>query len=131
MNQKRFFSPAEWEILQYITEHHPITVREVTEHFATTHKWARTTILTMIERLRSKGYLTRDESGSIHRYLPSHPKKELMQSLVRDFIEKALGGSLSPFMAYLGDEANLSSEELDQLKQIVRDLETAEEDKNE
>ena len=124
MNQKRLFSPAEWEILQYISEHHPVTAREVADHFATTREWARTTVLTMIERLRNKGYLTRDESGSIHRYAPSGPRNDLMQNLVRDFVEKALGGSVSPFVAYLGKKQNLSAEEIESLRQIVRELDS-------
>lgn len=127
MNQKRFFSPAEWEILQFITGHHPITAREVAEHFAVTHRWARTTVITMIERLREKGYLVRDESGNIHRYAPAEPKNDLMQGLVRDFVQKALGGSVSPFVAYLGKEANLSAEEIEALKQLVRELDAQEE----
>ena len=122
MNQKRFFSPGEGEILQYISEHHPVTAREVADHFATTHQWARTTVLTMIERLRDKSYLTRDESAPVHRYSPSAPRNDLMQNLVRDFVDKALGGSVSPFVAYLGKKANLSPEEADALRQIVRDL---------
>ena len=24
MSKRRFFSPAEWEVLQYVVEHHPI-----------------------------------------------------------------------------------------------------------
>ena len=122
MNRKRFFSPAEWEILQYVTEHAPITAREVADHFAETHEWARTTVLTMLDRLRSKGYLNRDDTGSVHLYAPSEPRNDLMTSVVRDFVDKALGGSLSPFMAYLGKEARVTPEELEELKRIVKSL---------
>jgi BlaI family penicillinase repressor len=136
MNQKRFFSPAEWEILQYVTTRHPVTAREVADHFATTHNWARTTVLTMLERLRDKDYLARDESGAVYRYAPVAPKNDVLQSLVRDFVQKALGGSVSPFVAYLSKEADLSEAEKEALKQIVRDLdaddkpETDEQEKN-
>lgn len=122
MNRKRFFSPAEWEILQFITEHHPVTAREVADHFAETRQWARTTVLTMLDRLRAKGYVTRDDSGPVHLFSPSAPTRDLLSSVVRDFVNKALGGSLSPFMAYLGSEARLSPEELEELKRIVQTL---------
>src|SRR5436190_19552188 len=98
MVRKRFFSPSEWEVLQFITERHPITAREVADHFAETKEWARTTVLTMLERLRNKGYIVRDESGSVHLYSPSAPTADLMTSVVRDFVQVALGGSVSPFM---------------------------------
>ena len=35
---------AEWEILRYIVEHHPITVRDVADYAAETQGLARTTI---------------------------------------------------------------------------------------
>ena len=131
MNRKRFFSPAEWEVLQFVTERHPITAREVAEHFAQTRQWARTTVLTLLERLRVKGYLERDESGVVHQFAPSAPRPELMSSVVRDFVQKALGGSVSPFMAYLAQEATLSSAELDELKRIVQELDERKEDAHE
>jgi predicted transcriptional regulator len=122
MNRKRYFSPAEWEVLQYIAAHHPVTAREAADHFAATRDWARTTVITMLDRLRDKGYLVRDESGAVHRYAPREPQNDMMRSLVRDFVQKALGGSVTPFVAYLGQEADLSPQEAEALRQIVREL---------
>jgi predicted transcriptional regulator len=128
MRKPRYFSPAEWEMLQYIMEHDPITVREVAVRFASTHGYARTTVLTMMERLRGKGYLTRRKEGGVNRYSPSEPRPDLLQGLVRDFVQKALGGSVSPFVAYLGKEARLKPEELNELKQLVQDWEARQEE---
>jgi BlaI family transcriptional regulator, penicillinase repressor len=128
MRKPRYFSPAEWELLQSIVERHPITVREVTAQFAPTHGYARTTVLTMMERLREKGYLIRRKVGGVNRYSPSEPKTELLQGLVRDFVQKALGGSVSPFVAYLGKEARLNREELRELKQLVQAWEAQQEE---
>ena len=128
MRKPRYFSPAEWELLQYILEHHPITVREVAAQFAQTHGHARTTVLTMMERLREKGYLTRRKVNGVNRYSPSESKPDLLQGLVRDFVQKALGGSVSPFVAYLGKEARLSPSELGELKQLVQEWEAQEQE---
>ena len=127
MRQKRFVSPAEWEILQFITARHPITAREVAEHFASSHEWARNTVITMIERLRDKGYLVRDESANVHKYAPAAANNDMMQGLVRDFVHSALGGSVSPFVAYLSKEGTLSPDEVATLKQLVRELDAPEE----
>ncbi len=58
----------ELEVLQYIADHHPISVREVAAHFAETSGQARTTLLTVMERLRAKGYLKRRKAAgaSLH-----------------------------------------------------------------
>ena len=65
-----------------------------------------------MERLREKGYLARTKEGPVHRYAPSEPASDLLRGLVRDFVQKALGGSVSPFVAYLAEDADLSPAEL-------------------
>src|SRR5438876_3247902 len=91
---------AELEILNYINDRHPVTVREVAEHFAVTKGHARTTILNVMERLRHKRFLTRRKIDGFYQYSPRLPKAALLQRLVRDFVERALEGSLAPFVAY-------------------------------
>ncbi len=115
-------APAELEILRYILDHHPLTVREVADHIADTKGHTRTTVLNVMERLRRKGYLTRAQAGGLYRYAPSAPKLQMQQDLVRNFVAQALGGSLEPFMAYLTQEADVSDAELADLKQFVDGL---------
>ena len=114
---------AELEILHYVHDHHPVTVRDVAEHVSKTKGHGRTTVLNVIARLSSKGYLTRKRVEGVYRYSPRVPKAQLLRSLVSDFVDKALGGSLSPFVAYLAEDARVSEKELEELKRIVRELE--------
>ena len=126
MRRPKNIGRAELEILQYVQEHPPVTVREVADHFAQTKGHVRTTILNVMERLRKKGHLSRKKMNGVFHYQPRLPKAELLGSLVREFIERTLGGSVSPFLAYLVREAKLTEEELHELKQLVRDLEQEE-----
>ena len=114
---------AELRVLEYVSEHRPVSVGEVARHFARTAGTARTTVLTVMERLRKKGYLTRKKDQGVWRYSTKLGTAELRKSLVRDFVERTLGDSLSPFMAYLAQDAELTEQELAQLKQTVRSLE--------
>ncbi|MCW3094982.1 MAG: transcriptional regulator [Chthonomonadaceae bacterium] len=116
-------SKAELKLLSYINDHHPITVREVADHFAESDAYARTTVQTLMERLRSKGHLVREQIDGLQRYAPAVPKESMQQSLVRDFVSRALGGSVSPFVAFLTREARVSDAELDDLKRLVAELE--------
>ena len=113
---------AELEILHFVQDHRPVSVRDVADHFAETRGHVRTTILNVMERLRKKGFLTRKKTGGIYQYEPRVGKAELLRSLVSDFVEKTLGGSLSPFVAYLSRDARLSDKELSELKQVVSGL---------
>jgi predicted transcriptional regulator len=122
MGKPQQIGRSELEVLRYIQDHQPVTVREVADYFAQAKGHVRTTILNVMERLRKKGYLTRRRTAGVFQYAPSVPKTELQQDLVRDFVTRALGGSVSPFMAYLAQEAKISDDELRELKKLVRDL---------
>ena len=114
---------TELEVLRYLSEHPATSVGEVADHFARTTGQARTTILTIMERLRKKGYLKRKQVGGVYQYSPKVPQQDLLRRLIKTFVDTTLGGSVSPFVAYLSDEGEVSDEEIAQLKQLVRDLE--------
>jgi predicted transcriptional regulator len=114
---------AELEILRHITDHAPISVGVVAEHFMEKRGLVRTTVLNVMERLRKKGYLSRREVGGVYQYSPRQPKGDLLKGLVRDFVENSLGGSISPFMAYLAEGPQLQKDEVAELRRIVRELE--------
>ena len=112
----------ELEVLRFVAEHAPASVREVAQQFGEPRGLARTTILTVMERLRRKGYLTRTRQGSVNRYTPRVAQAEVLQGLVREFVEKTLAGSLSPFVAYLAEAKGLTEPELAELRRLVEEL---------
>jgi predicted transcriptional regulator len=116
----------ELDVLQYIADHHPITVREVATRFAETSGQARTTLLTVMERLRAKGYLTRRKRNGVHRYWPTVSKTELLHQIVGNFVEDVLGGSISPFVAYLTRSSLLSDDEVRRLEGVLKRIESRE-----
>ncbi len=113
---------AEMDVLRYVTDHHPVTVRQVADHVSETKGHVRTTVLNVMERLRQKGYLVRRRTNGVFQYSPRLAREELLRSLVRDFVVRALGGSLSPFVAYLAQEAKLTPEEVSELRALVQNL---------
>lgn len=125
MNKTPTLGDQELALLRYVTDRAPITVREVAERFGEPHGLARTTVLTMMERLRKKNFLTRCKDGGAFQYQPVVAKTELMQGLVSDFVEKTLGGSLSPFVAYLSQAGGLTEREQADLRRLVDGLDSA------
>lgn len=107
------------EVLRFITEHAPVTSREVVEAFQERSGLARTTVLTVIDRLCAKGYLTRRRRSNVYHYSPRVSKTELLNGLARDFVDRILGGSVSPLLAYLASTRRMSDQELDELDRLV------------
>lgn len=114
----------ELEVLRFVAENAPISVGQVAGRFGAPRELARTTILTVMERLRKKGYLTRSNGERPFRYSPRTAQADVLRGLVREFVEKTLGGSLTPFTAYLAEAKGLSSKELGELRQLVEALES-------
>jgi predicted transcriptional regulator len=109
-------------ILSWIAAHAPATVGEVATEFENSQGLARTTLLTVMERLRAKGFLTREKIEGVYRYAPSEPHSDQLRDLVGRFVERSLGGSLEPFVAYLSKDAKLTEVQKEQLRQLVQSL---------
>ncbi|MGN2243378.1 BlaI/MecI/CopY family transcriptional regulator [Frateuria sp. GZRR33] len=114
----------ELALLHYLAEHAPASVGEVAAGFGETRGLARSTVLTMMERLRGKGYLKRRQAGGVYRYSPATAPGEAMRHAVGSFVEKTLSGSVSPFVAYLSERADVSDTELAELEALVAQLQS-------
>jgi predicted transcriptional regulator len=119
---------SELECLQFVTEEGPISVGDVVRGFGEPRGLARTTISTMMERLRKKGHLERKKKGSVYLYAATVTKGQLMRDLIRDFVDTTWGGELTPFFAYLSEESKCTESELDELRTLVAQLESGEKD---
>jgi predicted transcriptional regulator len=124
--RKENLGRLELDVLRYVADHHPISVREVAAHFSSVSGQARTTVLTVMQRLRGKGYLVRRKVDGVQRYSPTRDKAELLHSLVADFVDGVLGGSVSPFVAYLSRSGKLSDEEVAKIEQLLKRIDSRE-----
>lgn len=113
----------EMEILKYVDAHSPISVRDVAQHFEIEKKLARTTILTVMERLRKKGFLSRSQLNGVFKYTSKIETETLLTNRISDFVEKTLGGSVGPLFNYFISSSNLTAKEIVQLKEMASKLE--------
>jgi predicted transcriptional regulator len=112
----------ELALLRYIADRGAVTVGEAAEDFGADRGLARSTVLTMMERLRRKGQLARRATDGVYRYRARVSSAELLKGAVRRFVERNLEGSVSPFLAYLSDTGKVSEAELRELEEIVARL---------
>lgn len=114
----------ELALLQYVAERGETTVGQAAEEFGAPRGLARSTVLTMMERLRAKGRLGREQVAGVYRYSSPAAAGEVMRDVVKTFVEKTLGGSVSPFVTYLTEEARVSDAELAELEELVAKLQS-------
>jgi predicted transcriptional regulator len=112
----------ELTLLRHIADRGSVTVGEAAEAFGAPRGLARSTVLTMMERLRAKGHLGRRMIEGVYRYRTRASSADLLKGAVQRFVERNLDGSVSPFLAYLSEAGRLTDEELQELEQIVTRL---------
>lgn len=112
----------ELALLRWVADHGSVTVGEAAETFGMERGLARSTILTMMERLRRKRHLTRRKVGGRFRYSSSAPSAELLRGVVRRFVQNTLDGAVSPVVAYLAEADELSADELAELETVLARL---------
>lgn len=112
----------ELALLRHIADRGSSTVGEAADEFGATRELARSTVLTMMERLRRKGHLARRLVDGVYRYRTRTSSAELMKGAVQRFVERNLDGSVAPFLAYLSEAGQVSNAELRELEDIVARL---------
>jgi len=122
--RRKTIGDQELALLQYLGENQPASVGEVAAGFGEARGLARSTVLTMMERLRSKGYLQRAQHGGVYRYQTTAEQQDVVSSAVGSFVEKTLQGSISPFVAWMSEKAEVSDNELAELEALVSRLQS-------
>ena len=115
----------ELELLEHVAQHAPLSVGEAAEQFGEPLGLGRTTVLVMMERLRKKGFLVRQKAPGerAYQYRPRRAQSDVLRGMVGEFVDRMLGGSLSPFVAYIADARGLSDAEMEELQRLLDKLE--------
>ena len=112
----------ELALLREMAAHGAATVAEVVERFGQPRGLARSTVLTMMERLRKKGHLSRRQVDGVYRYATRTAPGDAVQHAVASFVDRTLGGSISPFVTYLAEREEVSDAELAELEALLTAL---------
>jgi len=99
-----------------------MSVREAADTFGKEHSIGLTTVQQMMDRLRKKELLQRDQISGTWLYRGVESRETVLKGVVKDFVERTLGGSLEPFALYLADRSTVSEETMSELRKIVGEL---------
>ncbi len=112
----------ELALLRFVSDAGRATVAQAVEGFGQPRGLARSTVLTMMERLRKKGHLSRRRADGIYHYAPRTAPGAALQHAVRTFVDRTLGGSITPFVAYVAEREKLSDDEIEELESLLAKL---------
>ena len=116
-------SEAEWQVMQILWAHSPLTANEVIERLEPVASWKPKTIRTLITRLVQKKALGVNKEGREHEYTPLVEEAECVRAESRSFLKRVYGGALAPMLVHLLEEQALSPEEIAELKRVLDERE--------
>jgi predicted transcriptional regulator len=96
------------------------TVRDVYEELLTRRKIAYTTVMTMMGILEQKGHLKKRAEDRAYIYTPAQPQREVVGSMVRDFVKRVFNGSAKPLLVHLIEDEKISPEEIDEITNLLK-----------
>ena len=115
----------ELEVLKIVWDKQGCSVPEAAEDLGRHKGYARTTILTVFQRLYKKGFLERRKQAGVFCYYPTQQKNAVLGNLAHQFVQNIFEGSASGLVQHLTD-SNVSAEELARMRQIIDDAMAAE-----
>ena len=106
--------------MKIVWERDRSTVRDVYETLLERRKVAYTTVMTMMKILEQKKYLRKTQDDRAFVYRPTKPKKQVIQGMVREFVDRVFNGSAEPLLLHLMEDRKLSGKDLDEISRMIR-----------
>ena len=123
-SQPRMKSVGDQELalLRFVSDQGDVTVAQAVAGFGQPRGLARSTVLTMMERLRKKGHLSRRQVDGVYQYALRMAPGTAVRHAVQRFVDRTLEGSITPFVAYLAERKHLSDDEIADLERLLARL---------
>ncbi|MBZ5552818.1 MAG: BlaI/MecI/CopY family transcriptional regulator [Acidobacteriia bacterium] len=109
----------ELEIMQIVWGRRQATVRDVYETLRERRKVAYTTVMTMMKILEQKKRLKRTLVDRAYLYRPTQPQRQVVQAMVREFLQRVFNGSAAPLLLHLVRDRKLTSRDLEEISRLI------------
>jgi predicted transcriptional regulator len=107
------------EVMEIVWDRGESTVSQVHELIGRKRRVTYTTILTAMQKLEKKGWLTHRSEGRAYVYQANRSREDVHAGLLRDFLKQAFQGDPRRMLSHLLDQHPLSDEELADLRKLI------------
>ena len=119
----RDITETELAVLRLLWNRGPSTIRELTDRLYPEGGHAHyATVQSLLDRLLQKGFVDRSKQGRVNVFTARVSRTELIARRLRATADSLCEGSMAPLLTQLVDSAALSSDELEQLRTLIDQL---------
>ena len=122
MARKRIeVTDTELSILTVLWERGSATIREITDELYSKESTAAqyATVQKLLERLESKGCVSRDRRSFAHVFKPKVKRSALIDQGLESLARKLCNGSLTPLLTHLAGRTELSPSEREAIRKLI------------
>ena len=98
-----------------------LTVNEVEQRLLRRREIAHTTVLTTLDRMHGKGYLTREKKGKAFVYSPRYTREEFERGMAQEVLSALLRQVTEPAISAFVDLVGENAEALNRLEEVIRE----------
>jgi len=114
---------AEWEVMAVVWEGAPVAAAAIAGELHRRKQWSLATVRTLLRRLVNKGALKQQLEGKRYLYTPLVSQEECVQRESESFLDRVLGRAPALSILHLVKRAELSNEDIQELRRILREKE--------
>jgi BlaI family penicillinase repressor len=114
---------AEWQVMTIVWEKAPVAASAVAGALEKKHRWSLATVRTLLRRLATKGALSQRLEGKRYLYLPRISRDECVRRQSESFLDRVLGRTPSATVLQLVGKADLSKEDIQELRRLLKEKE--------
>ena len=120
MNTSMRITHAEWDIMTVVWRRAPVAACAVVEELQESKQWTLATVRTLLRRLTNKGALRQQVEGKRYLYTPLVSMNACVRQESESFWKRVLGRAPSAALIQLVERAELSKEDIEELRRILR-----------
>lgn len=112
---------AEWEVMEVVWQRAPVPASVIVEELRESRRWALATVRTLLRRLVNKGAIDQQVDGKRYLYMPLVLRETCVHQESDSFWDRVLGRAPSAAILRLVKRADLSKEDIQELRRILRE----------
>lgn len=121
MNAKSI-SEAESRLMQVLWERGDATAEELHQAVSEETDWQGGTVKALLNRLLRKGAVSAEKEGRRFRYRPVLSRDDYIAEQSRSLVNRLFDGRVAPLVAHFSAQKDLTAADLEELRQLVREL---------
>ncbi|SCW49640.1 Predicted transcriptional regulator [Sphingobium faniae] len=115
-------SEAELVVMEALWHRAPLTAADVAGQVTADRGWSIQTVKTLLSRLMAKDIIAADQDGRRFLYRPMVAREDYVASESGRFVNRLFGGRISPLIAQLAQQDQLTADDIAELEGILKGL---------